>query len=184
MDDIQKAVARNLRSIRLARHLSLDQLSQLTSVSKAMLSQIEKGQSNPTVTTLWKIANGLQVSFSTFLKEDDRPNTSLVELDTLEPAMDDEAHYLVYSIFPFDQEKRFELFTVDIHPGFTHHAQSHSGIEYIMVRQGELTVTVGSESFTVTPNKVLQFSSASPHSYKNECEGITSFYNLIYYPVD
>lgn len=70
MDDIQAIIAKNLVKLRKTRNLTLDQVSELTGVSKAMLGQIEKGKSTPTVTTLWKIANGLQVSFSVFLKED------------------------------------------------------------------------------------------------------------------
>ncbi|MCJ7985524.1 helix-turn-helix domain-containing protein [Priestia sp. OVL9] len=70
MDAIQDIIAKNLVKLRKNRNLTLDQVSELTGVSKAMLAQIEKGKSSPTVTTLWKIANGLQVSFSVFMKED------------------------------------------------------------------------------------------------------------------
>ncbi len=63
MDAIQDIIAKNLVKLRKHRNLTLDQVSELTGVSKAMLAQIEKGKSSPTVTTLWKIANGLQVSF-------------------------------------------------------------------------------------------------------------------------
>ena len=44
-------LAKNLQSIRENRNLSLDQLAEMTGVSKSMLRQIEIGQSNPTVST-------------------------------------------------------------------------------------------------------------------------------------
>ena len=62
MDDINKIVAENLREIRRLRKLSLDGLAELTGVSKSMLGQIEREESNPTLQTLWKIAAGLRVS--------------------------------------------------------------------------------------------------------------------------
>ncbi|SIE94010.1 transcriptional regulator [Mycobacteroides abscessus subsp. abscessus] len=60
MDNIHKNIGENLRNIRRSRGLSLDMAAEATGVSKAMLGQIERGESNPTVTTLWKIASGLQ----------------------------------------------------------------------------------------------------------------------------
>ncbi len=54
---------KNLNNVRKKRQLSLDKVAELTSVSKAMLGQIERGESTPTVNVLWKIATGLKVSF-------------------------------------------------------------------------------------------------------------------------
>ena len=58
-----------LRDIRVHQNLSLDDASKLTGVSKPMLGQIERGQSIPTITTLWKIATGLKTPLSSFLQE-------------------------------------------------------------------------------------------------------------------
>ena len=55
-------LAQNLRALREERNLSLARLSELTGVSKSMLRQIETGQSSPTITMLWKIANALHVT--------------------------------------------------------------------------------------------------------------------------
>ena len=57
----------NLRKLRTERGLSLDETSKLTGVSKAMLGQVERGESSPTVSTLWKIAAGLKVTFSSLM---------------------------------------------------------------------------------------------------------------------
>ena len=64
MEQPTDAIARNLRAIRENRNLSLDRLSEMTGVSKSMLRQIETGRSNPTIATIWKIANGLRLSLS------------------------------------------------------------------------------------------------------------------------
>ncbi len=116
MEFIQEVIASNLANIRKKRGLSLDNMAKLTGVSKAMLAQIENGKSNPTVTTLWKIANGLQVSFSGFLKEMDKPKVKKININELNPVIDDDGNYLVYSLFPFHPEKKFEIFTVDLKP--------------------------------------------------------------------
>jgi len=64
MENMQLILASNLRRIREERRLSLDKVSELTGVSKSMLGQIERGESNPTLQTVWKIANGLRVSLT------------------------------------------------------------------------------------------------------------------------
>ena len=58
MENFNIVFAKNLKRIREDRKLSLDKVADLTGVSKSMLGQIERGDSNPTITTVWKIANG------------------------------------------------------------------------------------------------------------------------------
>src|SRR5262249_21381669 len=55
--DLARRVAENLREQRKRRSMSLDQLAQLTGVSRAALSQIETRKTNPTIGVLWKIAS-------------------------------------------------------------------------------------------------------------------------------
>lgn len=62
--NLNEIIAVNLKRLRAERGFSLGKLSELSGVSKVMLSQIEKGESNPTINTLWKIAGGLQVSYT------------------------------------------------------------------------------------------------------------------------
>ena len=64
---IDQKVSENLRRIRKEKGLTLDKTAELTGVSKAMLSQIERGVSSPTIARLWQIATGLNVSFSQFV---------------------------------------------------------------------------------------------------------------------
>lgn len=54
--ELGKVIAINLKQLRTERNLTLGQLSKISGISKAMLSDIEKGNSNPTINTIWKIA--------------------------------------------------------------------------------------------------------------------------------
>ena len=49
-------VAKNIRRLREESKLSMDELSKLSGVSKSMLAQIERGEGNPTISTLWKLS--------------------------------------------------------------------------------------------------------------------------------
>ena len=59
MENINLNVGKRLKSIRQNKELSLDEVSNLTNVSKPALAQIERGASSPTINTLWKISKGL-----------------------------------------------------------------------------------------------------------------------------
>jgi len=60
-------VGSNLRRIRTTRGLSLERLAHASGVSRAMLCQIELGQSTPTINTVWKIARALNCQFSALI---------------------------------------------------------------------------------------------------------------------
>ncbi|WP_332606747.1 helix-turn-helix domain-containing protein [Bacillus spizizenii] len=181
MDDIQAIIAMNLVKLRKNRNLTLDQVSELTGVSKAMLGQIEKGKSTPTVTTLWKIANGFQVSFSVFLKED-KPKVRKINLQDVKPVTDNEENYSVYPFFPYNPETKFEIYVVDLKPGCIHEAKTHLGEEYILIKEGELTVILQGQEHMLSSGDALQFTGATPHSYINSSEETASFFLLMYYP--
>jgi transcriptional regulator with XRE-family HTH domain len=53
---------------RKARGLSLDAVAKLSGVSRSMVSQIERGESSPTVATLWNLTQALQVDFAGLLE--------------------------------------------------------------------------------------------------------------------
>lgn len=69
MENINLILSKNLKYLRNERKLSLDKLADLTGISKTMLGQIERGESNPSITTVWKIANGLKISFTALINE-------------------------------------------------------------------------------------------------------------------
>ena len=63
MDTMNKIIARNIKRLREDLKLCMDELARVSGVSKSMLAQIERGEGNPTISTLWKISNGMNVPF-------------------------------------------------------------------------------------------------------------------------
>ncbi|MHC8521501.1 helix-turn-helix domain-containing protein [Rossellomorea sp. H39__3] len=88
MNEMPMKIGDNIRKIRKERGLSLDQVADRTGVSKAMIGQIERDDSNPTVATLWKIANGLKVSFSSLL-EAPAADVAIIDYKDVEPVLED-----------------------------------------------------------------------------------------------
>ena len=69
MEHISLRIGERLKEIRNIRQMTLDDVAKLTGVSKPMLGQIERGQSSPTINTLWKISTGLKIPLSFFCKQ-------------------------------------------------------------------------------------------------------------------
>ena len=82
------SLGENLKAIRDKRGLNLNDVSELTGISKAMLSKIERGESVPTITTVWKIANGLKITLNALAGEVDS-NYAVRDIAKTTPLIDD-----------------------------------------------------------------------------------------------
>lgn len=182
-DQIHKKIGRNLLAIRKARSLSLDQVSELTGVSKAMIGQIERGDSSPTISVLWKIVNGLHISFTSLIEED-APRVTFSRFEGLEPFLEEEGLYRAFPIIPFNQQKKFEIYTIEMEQGCSHDSEPHNeGVEeYILMIQGELLLTIQHETYQLNARDGIRFTADKPHTYQNISEGKTMYYTVIFYP--
>ena len=104
METLNSIIGNKLKEIRNKRNLSLYDVSELTGVSKAMLGQIERGQSNPTISTLWKIATGLKVSFSFFIDED-QDEVKVINQNEIIPVIEENNKMRLFPIFAFDAKR-------------------------------------------------------------------------------
>ncbi|MGR3503502.1 helix-turn-helix domain-containing protein [Pseudaestuariivita sp.] len=66
-DDILTLLPARLKEARRDKGLSLEAVANLSGVSRSMVSQIERGESSPTISTLWNLTRALQVDFAGLL---------------------------------------------------------------------------------------------------------------------
>ena len=97
MENLNQIIAANLKELRKKKGLSLEQVSVLTSISKSMLSQLERGEVNPTISTVYKLALGLKVPVTAFTASRPRPFTSSNK-HQLSPLTGDDGRYRLYPI--------------------------------------------------------------------------------------
>ncbi|WP_404408612.1 helix-turn-helix domain-containing protein [Jeotgalibacillus malaysiensis] len=182
MDEIKKQLGGNLRLLRKNRDLSLDRLAQLTGVSKAMLGQIERGDANPSVGTIWKIANGLKISFSSLLAAP-VSDVTVIRAETVEMLEEDHGRYRVYPIFTFDPVRQWEGYRVELDPGCHYQSESHgSGVEeYMTVIEGALIMIIAGTDYILKSGDSIRFKADQPHDYKNEGNDRTVCQMVIHY---
>ncbi|MCS4485711.1 helix-turn-helix domain-containing protein [Staphylococcus americanisciuri] len=171
MEDINQIVARNLQQYRQTQRLSLDNISQLTGISKTMISQIEKGTGNPSINTLWKLANGLYLPLNTLISEDKR-DIYQVATEDLKPIYNEDQSVVVYPYFPYDNAHGFEMFSMEIAPGGKLESDGHpqGAKEFIIVNDGTLTLEIGEQKYYIESSQAIRFSGESTHSYCNETD--------------
>lgn len=168
MKMISIALGENLKKIRTYRGLSLDAVSEQTGVSKSMLRQIEHGTTNPTLSTIWKISNGLKIPYSSLLvipqKED-----NVIDKSNLTLITSDDQLYENIPFFRFDPTRNFEMFKVTIRPTGIVRSEPHpkGTFEYIIVFDGEIVVEYGDQTAIVRADQAIKFAADVPHAYYN-----------------
>ena len=168
MDEINKRLSLNLKKLREQGRISLDSLSRMTGVSKSMLGQIERGEGNPTVATVWKISNGLKIPF-TELVSLQHSEREVIKRGSVSPVYADEAKYRAYPIFPYDQNRKFEIYYIELDSGATLNAEAHNNgaQEFITVFSGSLKICVSDDEFVADTGDAVRFKADAPHSYSS-----------------
>lgn len=160
-----------LKTIRDKRNLNLSDVSELTGISKAMLSKIERGESVPTITTVWKIANGLKITLTSLAGETDDPYI-IKDISKMTPLIDEGGLFKLYNIFPFSPFVGIQVFYGVFKAGY-HYQPSmfiheSSGKEYCIVFKGELDVVIGSKTYHLEEGSGIDFDSQEEHGYINQ----------------
>lgn len=169
--ELKRRVGENLERLRRQRGLSLERLANLAGVSRAMLGQIEAGESTPTIALLWKVARGLDVRFADLLGNDDAP----VDIQVLPQAKakilrSADGAFESRALFPFDQHRKAEFYELRLAPSHIERAEAHAEGTYenIFVQQGKLRLSVGdSGAVTLRAGDAVYFRSDVPHVYEN-----------------
>lgn len=182
MNNINFVVANNLKEIREKRKLSLDKVAELTGISKSMLGQIERGESNPSITTICKLANGLKVQVTSFIVEE-QPKVIVIEKGEITPLTGDEGKYRLYSIFPFEEKRNFELFYMEVEVGEFMNCKPHlpNTNEFVTIFSGELKVVVGEDEFLLKKGDSISFIADRRHCYHNVGDVLVEAHMTVHY---
>ena len=181
--DVTSVVAVNIKAIREQKKLTLDAAAELTGVSRSMLAQIEKGDVNPTISVLWKIANGYKVSFTSLVEKKADDVTVIRQADQTPLKEDADGRYLNYPIFAFDEKTLFETYRIVIEPSGTLSAQPHlkGAEEYVTVFAGEFEIGIADEHFHLSKGDAIRFAADVPHTYRNIGSETVELSMLIFY---
>jgi transcriptional regulator with XRE-family HTH domain len=169
--DLAPVVGANLKRLRAQRSLTLDKLAAASGVSRAMLNQIELGQSAPTINVLWKIARALDVTFSSLISATGTGSRVLRAAEARRLSSAD-GGFVSRPLFPSDGPRRVELYELRFAPGKVERGEPHppGTVENLVVNAGALELTVGGERHQLAQGDAIVFEADVPHSYANRGE--------------
>ena len=168
MDSMNMIVAKNIKRLREENKLSMDELVRVSGVSKSKLAQIERGDGNPTISTLWKISNGMKVPFDALTVRPKSPY-EIVKTAEIQPLLEDGGKVRNYSLFPDNENRRFAVYYLELEEGSYWESEPHlrGTTEFITIFTGKIEILADGQSFIVEKGESIRFRADTIHSYKN-----------------
>jgi len=166
-----------LQSRRKERGLTLQQLSALSGVSKSMLSQIERGEANPTFAVLWSLTRGLGINFVTLLGESAAPagDGNAIEVLPLQHtptirSADNSCQLRILS--PPSLSGDIEWYDVEIAPGGCLDSAPHAAgaVEHFTALSGEFVIASGTSRHLLRQGETARYPVDVAHSISNPLE--------------
>lgn len=160
-----------LQRLRLARGLTLEDLSRIAGVSKSMLSQIEREKANPTIAITWRLANALGVQIGELL------STAAREMETIRVV---EAHetptlpglhagYVLRILGPLELASKYEWYELTLSPGGELASQGHDpgAQEHLTLLHGSVELEVGTSKKKVKLGATARYPADQQHVIRN-----------------
>ena len=165
--ELNRAVAENIKRIRKQQKLSLERTAALSGVSRSMLGQIERGEANPSVAILGKLASALKVPAEEFLRNDG------FEALRLSREVDNRAErgkVLLRPSIPYEEATRLETAFLDVYiSGCYRPEPSVSGcVCTATVLSGTGLLTVEGETVPLQERDALRFAADQPWTLENQ----------------
>lgn len=181
MISANEIISINLKRIRQERNMTLDDLAELSGVSKSMLSEIERCSKSPTISVLEKICNGINLPLAqlTYAKT---PEVSVTRNETVKHFSAWKG-FEMFVMFEFDPDKKFEIFRHVIQPNSSRSSEFHeAGIrEYLICTKGIFSVEVGDKRYDLQEGEAIQFLANCNHRYFNDTDQEVNIVMILYH---
>ncbi len=180
--DLTRRIAANVRALRQARGLSLDELAQASGVSRAGLSQIETCKTNPSLGVVWKIAVGFGIPFSDLLGESAAPVAVLRRAD-MAVLRSTDGKFESRPLTTAGSSPLVDLYELRLAARATHASEAHvTGTrEVVVVLSGALRMHVEDAIHDLASGDSIFFAADRPHVYANPGSSEARYHNVILY---
>jgi transcriptional regulator with XRE-family HTH domain len=171
-------LASRLKELRRERDLTLDELAERSDVSRSALSKIERGEINPTLMVITKIAEALDISVAQLIGVETTRAAVKVPRDRRVSFVDRETGF-ERQLFPAFEDAPVEFLRHVIPPGQSSGdiASHDNPVEkYVLMERGRLRVVVADASYELDEGDLLYFDGSQPHRFENAGRGPCSYY--------
>lgn len=170
-DAILSQLPAKLKLARQEKSLSLEAVSKLSGVSKSMLSQIERGESSPTISTLWNLTRALQVDFAGLLEGTvEKPKIVVLRSDEVPAIAVKGSGCHIRILSPPEDAGSLEVYELTFEIGGFLDSQPHSTgtKEHLTVTEGCLKIVSGEVSKTLNCGDTARYAADISHSISSK----------------
>ena len=167
--ELTRAVGENIKRIRKSKKLSMERLAAEAGVSRSMLGQIERGEANPSVGIVGKLALALKVPAEVLLENDDFVTLGEFRNVDTKPERMDGGKAVWRCNFPYDEATRIESFFLDLY--ISAHYRPEPSVAgclcYATVVAGTVSLTAEGEVYHLNERDALRFAADQPYGFEN-----------------
>lgn len=171
-------IGEEIKRLRKKKGLNISDLAEKANLSAGMISQVERDMVSPSIVTLWKITQALDVSVGYFFDEDSDVNMNPVVRRDKRKKISVSSHNALYELLSPDLNRKIEFLYITINPGdsSTDDLVTHEGEEGGIVIKGRLKILMEDREYILEEGDSIYFDSTIPHRYVNigdeVCESI------------
>lgn len=182
--ELTDRVAARLHHLRNERHLTLEQLSRISGVSRAMLWQVEQGRSAPTIKVLSRLADALGVPVTAFLEPDGGKTTIVLRRAAAKHLSSDDGRCTSRALFPYIGVHDVEFYELRLEEGAQQCADPHppGTRENLVVAEGRVEIEVGGHCHSLAAGDALYFDADVHHVYRNNRDCAAVLYLVMIHP--
>lgn len=175
----EKSIGRKIRQIRIAKNMTLAQLSSEIEKTRSYLSQVERGLIEPSIKALRLISKALDVPMFYFLM-DNKNHRGIVRKEDRK-RLNFSGSRLTYELLSPDLNHEMEVVQVTLEPDSSTYDEpiSHKGEEFILILQGRMEIQLQDEFFTLREGDSIYFMGSIPHKTTNIGESRLTFISAI-----
>ncbi len=177
------AVGTRIRALREGMDLSLRDLAARSGVSAPMLSQVERGETSPTLAVAGRIASGLELTLSQLLRLDEAGHVVVVRAG--EGRTRGRRGHQVRELTPSLPGQRADVSSHTLDPGAATGGSGDPPLhepgsrETAVVLEGELTLLADSDAHELAPGDSVTFDADLPHHFENRSKRSATFIAVV-----
>lgn len=171
-DAILAQLPDKLRNARREKGLSLDAVAKLSGVSRSMVSQIERGESSPTISTLWNLTRALQVDFAGLMDVSSPQQIEVLRAVNVPTIENRGAGCTIRILSPAEDAGRHEVYELRFTAGGLLDSPPHArgAREHLTVIDGHLVVSSSSETQSLGPGDTARYAADVEHKIQADTE--------------
>jgi len=168
-------IGQKIKLLRANRKLTLDQLAKSSGVSKSMLSQIERGLTNPTLATVWSLTQSLGIEIADLLSDATANSTEDMFFEVTKNHQTPEIQSAdgkcsLRILGPIDKVSETEWYDLLLEPDGILESEGHGTgtVEHLTVLDGALTVRNAQTTQQISVGDTARYQADVPHYIENK----------------